>query len=193
MHLQVDLGSGLMRGAGLVASPNRDLRPAGVEADLIVVHGISLPPGEFGGPWIDRLFTNTLPADAHPYFAKIGPMRVSSHLVVRRDGALTQYVKFTERAWHAGKSLYEGREACNDFSIGVELEGADTVPYEEAQYAALADAVAALCAAYPRLSPDRLVGHSDVAPGRKTDPGPAFDWPYARHLIRMACAKGTSR
>jgi len=182
-----------MRGAGQIASPNRDLRPAGVEADLIVVHGISLPPGEFGGPWIDRLFTNTLPADAHPYFAKIGPMRVSSHMVVRRDGAVTQYVKFTERAWHAGKSSYEGREACNDFSIGVELEGADTVPYEQAQYSALADAVAALCAAYPRLSPDRLVGHSDIAPGRKTDPGPAFDWPYARHLIRAACAKGPPR
>jgi AmpD protein len=178
-----------MRGAAQIASPNRDLRPAGVEADLLVVHGISLPPGEFGGPWIDRLFTNTLPADAHPYFAQVGAIRVSSHLVVRRDGAVTQYVKFNERAWHAGKSMYEGREACNDFSIGVELEGADTVPYEEAQYSALADAVAALCAAYPRLSPDRLVGHSDIAPGRKTDPGPAFDWPYARQLVRAACTK----
>jgi AmpD protein len=191
--LQVDLDSGLMRGAAQIASPNRDLRPPGVEADLIVVHGISLPPGEFGGPWIDRLFTNTLPADVHPYFAEIGARRVSSHLVVRRDGALTQYVKFTERAWHAGNSFYEGRKACNDFSIGVELEGADTVPYEEAQYSALAGAVAVLCAAYPRLSPDRLVGHSDIAPGRKTDPGPAFDWPRARHLIRAACATGPLR
>lgn len=177
-----------MRGAGQIPSPNRDLRPPGVEADLIVVHGISLPPCEFGGPWIDRLFTNTLPADVHPYFAEIGSIRVSSHLVVRRDGALTQYVKFTERAWHAGKSFYGRREACNDFSIGVELEGADTIPYEEAQYTALADAVAALCAAYPGLSPNRVVRHSDIAPGRKTDPGPAFDWPYARHLIHAACA-----
>jgi AmpD protein len=187
-HLQVDPESARMRGATYIASPNFDSRPPGVEADLIVVHGISLPPEEFGGPWIDRLFTNTLPAEVHPYFAQIASMRVSSHLVIRRDGALTQYVKFTDRAWHAGASLYEGRQACNDFSIGVELEGADAVPYEEAQYAALADAVAALCAAYPRLSPTRLVGHSDIAPGRKTDPGPAFDWPRARRLIDTACA-----
>jgi AmpD protein len=177
-----------MRGATYIDSPNRDSRPPGVEADLIVVHGISLPPDEFGGPWIDRLFTNTLPAEAHPYFAQIASMRVSSHLVIRRDGALTQFVKFTDRAWHAGSSLYEGRHACNDFSIGVELEGSDTIPYEDAQYATLADAIAALCAAYPRLSPARLVGHSDIAPGRKTDPGPAFDWPRARSLINAACA-----
>ena len=177
-----------MRGATYIASPNFDSRPPGVEADLIVVHGISLPPDEFGGPWIDRLFTNTLPAEVHPYFAQIASNRVSSHLLIRRDGALTQFVKFTDRAWHAGASLYDGRPACNDFSVGVELEGADTIAYEEAQYAALAEAVAALCAAYPRLSPARLVGHSDIAPGRKTDPGPAFDWPRARRLIDAACA-----
>jgi AmpD protein len=117
--LQVDLDSGLMRGARQVASPNYDARPPGVEAELVVVHGISLPPGEFGGPWIERLFTNSLPLDAHPYFAEIGAVRVSSHLLVRRDGALTQFVKFTDRAWHAGQSRYEGRPACNDFSIGV--------------------------------------------------------------------------
>ena len=144
---------------------------AGVEADLIVVHGISLPPGEYGGPWIDRLFTNTLPADVHPYFAEIAGLRVSAHLAVTRDGAVTQYVSFTERAWHAGKSNFQGREACNDFSVGVELEGTDTQPYEAVQYERLAQVVAALCAAYPRLSADRLVGHSDIAPGRKTDPG----------------------
>jgi AmpD protein len=186
MDLQVDLESGLMRGVRQITSPNRDSRPAGVETDLIVVHGISLPPGEFGGPWIDRLFTNTLPAELHPYFAEIGTLRVSSHLVVQRDGAVTQYVSFPERAWHAGKSEFEGREACNDFSIGVELEGTDTLPYEAAQYDALAEVVAALCAAYPGLSPARVVGHSDVAPGRKTDPGPAFDWPRARGLIGAA-------
>jgi AmpD protein len=186
VDLQVDLESGLMRGVRQITSPNRDSRPAGVETDLIVVHGISLPPGEFGGPWIDRLFTNTLPAELHPYFAEIGTLRVSSHLVVQRDGAVTQYVSFPERAWHAGKSEFEGREACNDFSIGVELEGTDTLPYEAAQYDALAEVVAALCAAYPGLSPARVVGHSDVAPGRKTDPGPAFDWPRARHLIGAA-------
>jgi N-acetyl-anhydromuramoyl-L-alanine amidase len=186
--MQVDLKSGLMRGARQIASPNRDLRPAGVEADLIVVHGISLPPGEFGGPWIDHLFTNSLPAQAHPYFAEVNSLRVSSHLVIMRDGAVTQYVKFTERAWHAGKSVYRGREACNDFSVGVELEGTDTLAYEAAQYRALAEVVAALCAAYPRLSADRLTGHSDIAPGRKTDPGPAFEWPLARRLIAAAAS-----
>jgi N-acetyl-anhydromuramoyl-L-alanine amidase len=188
VDLRIDLESGLMHGARQIASPNYDARPPGIEADLIVIHGISLPPGQFGGPWIDRLFTNTLPAEAHPYFAEVGPVRVSSHVVVMRDGAVTQYVKFTERAWHAGKSIYQGREACNDFSVGVELEGTDTLPYEAAQYAALAEVIAALCAAYPRLSPDRLVGHSDIAPGRKTDPGPAFDWTRARRLIAAASA-----
>ena len=190
--MKVDLESGLMRGARQIASPNHDSRPAGVQADLIVVHGISLPPGEYGGPWIDRLFTNTLPADVHPYFAEIGALRVSSHLVVMRDGAITQYVRFTDRAWHAGKSIFEGRAACNDFSVGVELEGTDTQPYTAAQYDSLAKAVAALCAAYPRLSPARLVGHSDIAPGRKTDPGPAFDWPRARRLIAEAASAASA-
>jgi AmpD protein len=181
--MEVDPRSGVLTTARQIASPNCDARPPGVTADLIVVHGISLPPGEFGGPWIDRLFTNVLPADAHPYFAEVASLRVSSHLCIRRDGGVTQYVKFHERAWHAGQSSWEGRSACNDFSIGVELEGADTVPYEPSQYRALAQVVAALCRAYPVLSPDRLVGHSDVSPGRKTDPGPAFDWAHARRLI----------
>jgi AmpD protein len=193
MWMQVDLSSGLMRGVRQIASPNYDSRPQGVQADLIVVHGISLPPGEFGGPWIDRLFTNSLPADAHPYFADVGPRRVSSHLLIQRDGATTQYVKFTDRAWHAGKSAYKAREACNDFSVGIELEGTDTLPYEAAQYHALAEAVVALCAAYPQLSPDRLTGHSDIAPGRKTDPGPAFDWQRARRLIAAAARAKTTR
>jgi N-acetyl-anhydromuramoyl-L-alanine amidase len=184
--LEVDLASGLMRGATQIASPNCDARPAGTDAELIVVHGISLPPGEFGGPWIERLFTNTLPLDLHPYFAEIGDLRVSSHLLVARDGSLTQFVKFTDRAWHAGQSSYLGRQACNDFSIGIELEGVDEIAYSAEQYAALAQAVAALCDAYPRLSPDRLVGHSDISPGRKTDPGPAFDWARAKSLIEAA-------
>jgi N-acetyl-anhydromuramoyl-L-alanine amidase len=187
MDLQVDVATGQLHGAVQIASPNCDARPAGVETDLIVVHGISLPPGEFGGPWIDRLFTNTLPPDAHPYFAEIGSMRVSSHLVIGRAGEVRQYVRFPDRAWHAGKSNFNGREACNDFSIGIELEGADTIPYEGVQYRTLAKVVAALCASYPSLSPDRLVGHSDIAPGRKTDPGAAFDWPRARRLIAKAC------
>jgi N-acetyl-anhydromuramoyl-L-alanine amidase len=185
--LEVDVDSGLMRGAKQIASPNCDSRPPGVEAELIVVHGISLPPGEFGGPWIERLFSNTLPADLHPYFAEIGELRVSSHLLVARDGELTQFVKFTDRAWHAGSSSYMGRTACNDFSIGIELEGVDEIAYSAEQYDTLAQAVAALCDAYPRLSPDRLVGHSDISPGRKTDPGPAFDWARAKARIEAAC------
>jgi AmpD protein len=186
VHLQVDLQSGLMRSARHVLSPNCDARPAGVEAELIVVHGISLPPGEFGGPWIERFFTNSLPLDMHPYFAEIGDLKVSSHLLVARDGGLTQFVSFADRAWHAGQSCYNGRAACNDFSIGVELEGADTIPYEAAQYDTLAALVAALCDAYPRLSPARVVGHSDISPGRKTDPGPAFDWERAHRCIAAA-------
>lgn len=186
--LEVDAADGLLRGVRQVASPNFDARPPGGDLSLIVVHGISLPPGAFGGPWIDQLFSNALEADAHPYFAGISALRVSSHALVRRDGEITQYVRFTDRAWHAGQSNYLGREACNDFSIGIELEGTDATPYEDAQYRVLARIVAALCEAYPGLSPQRLVGHSDIAPGRKTDPGPAFDWPRARRLVQMACA-----
>ena len=191
--MQIDLTSGLMDGVAHVPSPNCDARPPGMVTDLIVVHGISLPPGQFGGPWIDRLFTNSLPADAHPYFAEVASLRVSAHLAIRRNGAVTQYVSFTERAWHAGTSSYAGRPACNDFSVGIELEGADTVAYEAGQYSALATVVAALCAAYPNLSADRLVGHSEISPGRKTDPGPAFDWTHALRLISMACAARTTR
>ena len=187
VYLHVDLQTGLMHGAKQVASPNCDARPFTVEAELIVVHGISLPPGEFGGPWIERLFTNTLPLDVHPYFAEIGDLKVSSHLVIARDGDLTQFVSFADRAWHAGQSSYRGRSACNDFSIGIELEGVDTLPYEAAQYDTLGAVIAALCDAYPRLSPDRVVGHSDISPGRKTDPGPAFDW--ARAHSRVAAAR----
>jgi AmpD protein len=193
IEVQVDLKNGIMQGVRQVASPNSDARPNGVVADLIVVHGISLPPGDFGGPWIDRLFTNSLPRDMHPYFEEIDGLRVSSHLLVARDGALTQFVKFTDRAWHAGESRYEGRSACNDFSIGIELEGADSIPYEAAQYDTLAEVVAALCDAYPRLSTGRLVGHSDISPGRKTDPGPAFDWERARRSISAARAARSRR
>src|SRR3981081_3749409 len=134
--MQIELDSGLRRGVRHIASPNYDARPAGIEPDLIVVHGISLPPGEFGGPWIDRLFTHSLPLCMLPYFAEVGALRVSSHVVVARDGAVTQYVAFTERAWHAGKSIYQGREACNDFSVGVELEGTNKLADEPAQYGA---------------------------------------------------------
>lgn len=180
----VDAASGLLAPARQVASPNFNERPAGVTADLIVIHGISLPPGEYGGPWIDRLFTNALPAAEHEYFRKIEGLKVSSHVLIRRDGECVQYVPFHRRAWHAGTSSYAGRDACNDFSIGIELEGVDDAPYEAEQYAALARVIVALCAAYPALSTERLAGHSDIAPGRKTDPGEAFDWPRLRALLR---------
>lgn len=184
-EISIDLDSGLLQPARQVVSPNRDERPAGTPPELIVVHGISLPPDEYGGPWIDRLFTNTLPPDAHPYFATVAALRVSSHLLVRRDGELVQYVPFHLRAWHAGASSYCGRERCNDFSIGIELEGSDERAYEPAQYRALSSVVRALCRAYPSLSPERIAGHSDIAPGRKTDPGPAFDWPRLRALLKL--------
>ena len=149
-----------------------------------MVHGISLPPGRFGGPWIEPLFLNALPADADPYFAEIQHLRVSSHVLIARDGSLTQYVPFGLRAWHAGTSHWRGRERCNDFSIGVELEGTDETPYDDRQYEALAELVAALQRAYPSLAEGWIAGHSDIAPGRKTDPGPAFDWRRLEHAVR---------
>ncbi len=187
--LAVDVDSGLLRGVRFVESPNRDARPAGSTLDLIVIHGISLPPGAFGGPWIDRLFTNGLNSEEHPYFDAVRSLRVSSHVLLCRDGGITQYVRFPDRAWHAGVSSYGGRDACNDFSVGIELEGTDTTPYEDVQYRVLAKLVAALLAVYPTLSLDRIAGHADIAPGRKTDPGAAFDWPRARRLIAMASAR----
>lgn len=190
--LRVEAASGRLLGARQVESPNCDERPPGQAPELIVVHGISLPPGEYGGPWIDALFTNQLPVDAHAYFATLDGLRVSAHLLVRRDGSVVQYVPFDRRAWHAGASQWHGRERCNDFSIGIELEGTDAGGYERAQYAALARIVAALCLAYPSLSPERVVGHSDVAPGRKTDPGIAFDWPLLRTLVRLDLEVGPS-
>jgi N-acetyl-anhydromuramoyl-L-alanine amidase len=174
--------TGLLIGVRQVLSTHFDARPANAVPELIVVHGISLPPGEFGGPWIDRLFTGNLPPDAHPYFAQIRG-RVSAHVCIRRDGQVIQYVPFGSRAWHAGQSEYRGRPACNDFSIGIELEGADDIPYTDAQYDQLAALVRALLAAYPLLSSTHITGHSDIAPGRKTDPGPAFDWPRFRGLL----------
>lgn len=183
MSLRVHATAGMLEGVRQVLSPHCDARPAGVEADLIVMHGISLPPGQFGGMWIDQLFGGNLPREGHPYFAQIAGMRVSAHLLVRRDGEIVQFVPFGMRAWHAGVSQYEGRTACNDFSIGIEMEGADDLPYEAAQYAAAAGAIRALLAAYPQLSAARIVGHSDVAPGRKTDPGASFDWEKLQSLI----------
>lgn len=179
----MDTGTGLLREARYVRSPNQDARPPGATLDLVVVHGISLPPGEYGGPWVEKLFTNALPPEAHPYFAGIVALRVSAHLFVRRDGELVQFVPFHARAWHAGASVWRHRVACNDYSVGIELEGEDDTPYAPVQYERLAAAVRALRRAYGTLAPDGIAGHSEVAPGRKTDPGAAFDWARLRALL----------
>jgi AmpD protein len=164
---------GWVPAATRIVSPNRDTRPPGIVPSLVVVHGISLPPRTFGGDGVVRLFTNTLDAGAHPYYATIASLRVSAHFFIRRGGALLQFVPCSERAWHAGVSSWRGRERCNDFSIGIELEGTDDIAYSAAQYTMLAGLLKALKRRYPI---EAAVGHSDVAPGRKTDPGPAFDW-----------------
>jgi AmpD protein len=157
--------TGLLSGVRQVLSPHRDPRPVGVDPDLIVIHSISLPPNEFGGHWIEQLFNGQLPPDRHPYFAEIFGLRVSAHVLIRRDGEILQFVPFQERAWHAGVSQFEGRSACNDFSIGIELEGADDVPYANGQYTQAAGVITALLSAYPALSDQRIVGHSEIAPG----------------------------
>lgn len=178
-RLEVDCG-GIVRAAAQLASPNCDDRPPGAEITLLVVHNISLPPGQFGGTAIAELFTNRLDPNAHPYFATVRRLRVSAHFLIGRDGALTQFVSCSRRAWHAGASSWRGRESCNDFSIGVELEGIDLLAYEAAQYRVLARLTRALCRRYPIAD---FAGHQDIAPGRKTDPGPAFDWTRFRRLV----------
>lgn len=157
-------------------SPNFDDRPDPKDISLVVVHNISLPPGEFGGPHIDQLFCNRLERHEHPYFDSIADLRVSAHVLIRRDGHIRQYVPFHKRAWHAGVSSWAGRDRCNDFSIGIELEGTDDRAYEACQYASLARLLGLLLRVYPGIERSHIVGHSDVAPGRKTDPGPAMDW-----------------
>lgn len=171
---------GLLIGGEYVPSPNFDERPAG-DIDLLVIHNISLPPDEFGGDGVERLFTNTLDAEAHPYYRAIAGLRVSAHFFIRRDGRLIQFVPCSRRAWHAGVSSWQGRGRCNDFSIGIELEGCDTRPFTDVQYEALRELTKALREAYPLRG---IAGHSDIAPGRKTDPGPCFDW--LRYLCGLA-------
>jgi N-acetyl-anhydromuramoyl-L-alanine amidase len=167
-------------------SPNQDARPPETTIDLLVIHNISLPPGEFGGDWIDDLFHNRLDPNAHPYFAPIAAVRVSAHLLIRRDGRLIQYVPCERRAWHAGVSSFQGRERCNDYSIGIELEGTDDTSFTEAQYIRLAACTRQIRQRYPTISAERIVGHADIAPDRKTDPGPAFDWARYRRDIRAS-------
>ncbi len=166
-----------------LASSNYNDRPPATEIKLLVIHNISLPAGCFGGAYIEQLFTNCLPLSADDSFADLEGMEVSSHLLINRQGDVTQFVPFDKRAWHAGVSCFNNCENCNDYSIGLELEGTDDVPYTEPQYQSLVAVTRSLMAAYPGISFDRIVGHSDIAPGRKTDPGEAFDWRYFRELL----------
>ncbi len=174
--IRIDSDSGLIQGARFVASPNCDKRPEGAAIDTLVIHSISLPPGRFGGPGIEQLFSNLLNPDEHPYYREIRDLKVSAHVLIRRNGELVQFVPLHQRAWHAGQSYCEGRTCLNDFSIGIELEGTDELPYEDAQYASLAKLTRIIRQVYPAITPARIYGHGDIAPGRKTDPGPMFDW-----------------
>lgn len=171
-----------------VISPNCSDRPVQNDISLLVIHNISLPPGEFGGPHIDALFCNALDGNEHPYFAGICALQVSSHLLIRRDGSVVQYVPFNRKAWHAGRSSFAGRAECNDFSIGIELEGTDATAFTAAQYRRLTDVTLLLMQHYPAITPERITGHQNIAPGRKTDPGPCFDWPHYRQSLQPAHA-----
>lgn len=181
--LELDRGGDWLLGVERLPSPNADERPAGAVPELVVVHGISLPPGTFGSGCVQRLFRNELDWDEHPYFQEIKGSRVSAHVLIERDGTLQQFVSFRRRAWHAGSSCFAGRERCNDFSIGIELEGSDDTPYEAVQYRRLAALVATLARRWPAIGPQRVVGHCHVSPGRKTDPGPCFDWSHLGRLL----------
>lgn len=172
----VNIATGVIAPARQCSSPNRDARPGATAISAVILHGISLPPGQYGGEEVESLFLNVIDWDAHPYFEKIRGMEVSAHLFIRRDGELLQFVPFIERAWHAGSSSFRGASRCNDFSIGIELEGEDDAAYDERQYPALTGVLQALIDTYPGLSAREIAGHCDIAPGRKTDPGPAFDW-----------------
>lgn len=183
--ITIDKTSGKLQGARYIESPNCDERACLEDINLIVVHGISLPPNEFGGVGVQQLFTNQLDANEHPYYAAIKDLKVSAHAYIRRDGEIIQFVPFHKRAWHAGLSEFNGRCQCNDFSIGIELEGADDIPYTESQYRSLAKLVKELWQKYPQIKQPNLVGHSDIAPGRKTDPGEAFEWQKLNKLLGL--------
>lgn len=175
--------NGIVNTARYLPSPHFNQRPADASVSLLVIHNISLPPNQFGGPYIDHLFTGQLDPDAHPFFHEIYKLRVSAHLLIRRDGELVQYVPFDERAWHAGVSSFQGVQGCNDYSIGIELEGADDVAYTPDQYRVLVAVTRQIMQQYPQLSLGRIIGHRDIAPGRKSDPGVAFDWALYRQLL----------
>lgn len=175
--------NGWLQGVRHCPSSNFNQRPAGVAVSLLVIHNISLPPGEFGNGYVEAFFSNQLNPELHPYFATIADLQVSAHLFIARTGSITQFVPFSERAWHAGASSFEGVVNCNDYSIGIELEGMDDIAYTDEQYLALAAVTRCLLEAYPALNCDRITGHEHIAPGRKTDPGPAFDWARYHQLL----------
>ncbi|MEX1033027.1 MAG: 1,6-anhydro-N-acetylmuramyl-L-alanine amidase AmpD [Cellvibrionaceae bacterium] len=178
------ISNGWLNPATHLPSPNFDSRPDGSAVDLLVIHNISLPPGDYGSGCVQQLFCNSLDCSKHPYFAKLVGLKVSSHLLIEREGNVTQFVSFDERAWHAGESTHAGRSRCNDFSIGIELEGVDEEPYTDQQYTALVAVTDTLLQSYAAINNQRIVGHCDIAPERKTDPGPAFDW--QRYLSALA-------
>lgn len=180
---EIKIHNGWLQNVTHIPSPHHDERPENIIPSLLVIHNISLPPGQFGGPYINQLFTGTLDPPEHAFFDEIKHLRVSAHCLIRRDGEIIQYVPFHLRAWHAGQSLYKGREKCNDFSIGIELEGTDFEPFTPLQYNSLVKLTHALIELYPELQ-DNITGHSDIAPGRKTDPGPYFDWQQFKALLK---------
>lgn len=182
-HAQLVCVNNLLKGITYRASPNQDLRPVSDDISGIVIHNISLPPGDFGGGWIDDLFLNRLDPTAHPYFEPIAEIKVSAHVLIRRDGEIIQYVPFDKRAWHAGVSCWNGRERCNDFTIGIELEGCDDQHFEQQQYMGLVEVIQCLSRTYPKITPQTIIGHQHIAPDRKTDPGPYFDWDHLSALL----------
>jgi len=183
-HCLTAICDGVVVGARWVFSPNYNARPPVADIDLLVIHNISLPPAEFENGCVEAFFQNCLPAEQHPYFAEIAHLQVSAHLFIARSGVVTQFVNLNDRAWHAGVSCFDGVVACNDFSIGIELEGTDDMPFTDEQYVSLSRLTQLIQQAYPMISPHRIVGHSDIAPGRKTDPGPCFDWPRYKAALK---------
>lgn len=181
--MRINTATGLLESARYLPSPHSDNRPMDTKIDMVVVHGISLPPGEFGSNAISEFFCGTLDTNSHPSFSDIASLRVSAHLFIRRDGEIIQFVPFMQRAWHAGVSSFQGNTHCNDFSIGIELEGTDEIPYEKVQYEQLSKVLLLLMHTYPDITMDRIVGHCDIAPGRKTDPGIIFDWNYLKGIL----------
>ncbi len=182
LKLNVKIENHKVLGAKWCPSTNYNERPS-VDVSMLVIHNISLPPNQFGGSYIEDFFCNQLDCNGHPYFQEIKDLQVSAHLLIRRDGELVQFVPFNKRAWHAGRSEFNGETECNDFSIGIELEGSDDIPFEDAQYQTLTHVTQAIMQAYPQLIVERIVGHSDIAPGRKTDPGRCFDWQKYKNIL----------